>query len=205
MSSEVMKLRNRITVIKSEIVSQERNYKGVKQMVREASLKGDEERAEKLDETARNIQARIERMNEDVDALEGMMPDAIKADALPQRKSLQLQYDNLYQTAVNANEKLKQALEAAMAVLDDATTSAVKAQMLVRQSDRLEHDTGLSGIKERQFPLPGGELADMAGTIRNHIGGAPMALGAARNATASLAHSLSDKRNAQTAKRYAGG
>lgn len=204
-TSEVMKLRNRITVLKSEIVSQERNYKGVKKLATDSSLKGNDERAKELDGIARDIQVQIDRMTDDVAALETMMPDAIKADALPQRKSLQIQYDNLYQSAVTANEKMKQALAAAMSVLDEATSSAVKAEALVRQSVQLAHDTGLSEIKERQFPMPSREVVEMAATIRNRAGAVETTLGQARNSTANLAHRLSDQRNAQTAKRYAGG
>lgn len=193
--SEVMKLRNRITVFRAEIAAKERNHKAIKSKALDSSLAGRDEQAASLDQLAHEIMMEIDRMNETVDALEGMMGDAIRADALPQMKVMQKQYDELYKVSEAANQKLTEALEVAMSVLDDALTSAAKAEMIVRQSIQLSHDTGISGITERVFPFPRAQELEIAAAIGKRFGSAHMTLNSAKAGSIALANRLTDEKD----------
>lgn len=195
--SEVFKLEKRIAATQAEINETMKALRSVSAKQAKALLDGDETSVESFSPIKQSLAERVELLNEQYAALERMMPAAVKADALPELKNQQMQYDALYERAAHANQELVEAMEKALSVLDDALKPAIQAETLVRQNIQLNHETGAGELRTRIIPMPDRSIGDMAGAIMNRISSAKASFNASQQGNNHLARKLGEQRHAE--------
>jgi len=195
--SEILKLEKRIAATQGEINETVKALRSVSAKQAKALIAGDETTVESLSPIKRSLAERLELLNTQHTTLERMRPAAVKADATPELKSQQVQYDALYERAAHANAELVEAMQKALSVLDDALKPAIQAEALVRQNLQLHHETGVGELRTRIIPMPDRSIGDMAGAIMNRISSAKASFNASQQGNNHFARKLGEQRHAE--------